>query len=72
MFEFKAVQPEEICPAVERAFHVMEEDLHSPLRLEDGVVNHIAAACGGDVRKAMNAVELCGPVLPGTGAMCGL
>ena len=59
VFEFKAVQPEEICPAVERAFHVMEEDLHSPLRLEDGVVKHIAAACGGDVRKAMNAVELC-------------
>lgn len=59
VFEFKAVQPEEICPAVERAFHVMGEDLHSPLRLEDGVVNHIAAACGGDVRKAMNAVELC-------------
>lgn len=59
VFEFKAVQPEEICPAVERAFHVMEEDLHSPLRLEDGVVNHIATACGGDVRKAMNAVELC-------------
>ena len=59
VFEFQAVQPEEICPAVERAFHVMEEDLHSPLRLEDGVVKHIAAACGGDVRKAMNAVELC-------------
>ena len=59
VFEFKAVQPEEICPAVERAFHVMEEDLHSPLRLEDGVVKHIATACGGDVRKAMNAVELC-------------
>lgn len=59
VFEFKAVQPEEICPAVERAFHVMEEDLHRPLRLEDGVVKHIATACGGDVRKAMNAVELC-------------
>ena len=59
VFEFKAVQPEEICPAVERAFHVMEEDLHSPLRLEDGVVKHIATACGGDVLKAMNAVELC-------------
>lgn len=59
VFEFKSVQPEEICPAVERAFHVMEEDLHSPLRLEDGVVKHIATACGGDVRKAMNAVELC-------------
>ena len=47
VFEFKAVQPEEICPAVERAFHVMEEDLHSPLRLEDGVVNHIALPAAG-------------------------
>ena len=30
----------------------------TPLRLEDGVAEHIAAACGGDVRKAINAVEL--------------
>ena len=25
---------------------------------EEGVCAHIASACGGDVRKAMNAVEL--------------
>ena len=59
VFEFKPVQPEEVCRAVERAFGLMEDDLHSTLQLEDGVVKHIAAACGGDVRKAMNAVELC-------------
>ena len=59
VFEFKPVQPEEVCRAVERAFRLMEDDLHSTLQLEDGVVKHIAAACGGDVRKAMNAVELC-------------
>lgn len=59
VFEFKAVEPEEICPAVERAFRVLEEEKGVPIQLEEGVVAHIASACGGDVRKAMNAVELC-------------
>ena len=36
----------------------MEERSGEALRWEDGVVEHIAQACGGDVRKAMNAVEL--------------
>ncbi len=30
----------------------------TPLTLADGVVRHISASCGGDVRKAMNSVEL--------------
>ena len=30
----------------------------SPLRWEEGLPDYIAQACGGDVRKAMNAVEL--------------
>ena len=29
------------------------------LRLENGVCEHIAHGCGGDVRKSMNTVELC-------------
>lgn len=59
VFEFKPVEAAEVCRAVERAFRLMEEDLYGTLELEDGVVRHIASACGGDVRKAMNAVELC-------------
>ena len=31
---------------------------HGAARLEEGVAEHIAASCGGDVRKAINAVEL--------------
>ena len=27
-------------------------------QVEDGVLSYIAQACGGDIRKAMNAVEL--------------
>lgn len=27
-------------------------------KIEDGVVSYVAQACGGDIRKAMNAVEL--------------
>ena len=58
VFEFKSVPPEEVEKAVERGFHVAEADLDEPLLIEDGVVFHIARSCGGDVRKALNTVEL--------------
>ena len=58
VFEFKSVPPEEAEKAVERGFHVAEADLDEPLLIEDGVVSHIARSCGGDVRKALNTVEL--------------
>ena len=32
--------------------------MQQPLEIEDGVQEHIAYACGGDVRKAVNAVEM--------------
>ena len=59
VFEFKTVTPEEIEPAVERAFAFLEAERQITITWEDGVAQHIARACGGDVRKAMNAVELC-------------
>ena len=36
----------------------MEEQLGSELALEDGVSEYIAKGSGGDVRKALNTVEL--------------
>lgn len=59
VFEFKPVVPDEIAPAVERAFAAMAEELSCLPVLEPGVVEHISRACGGDVRKAINTVELC-------------
>ena len=59
VFEFKQVTAEDILPAVERAFRLMGEEMHTQFTLEEGVVSHIAYGCGGDVRKAINSVELC-------------
>lgn len=58
VFEFKPLTPEDLKPAVERGFRKMEERLGAETKLEQGVVEHLATACGGDCRKAMNAVEL--------------
>ncbi len=58
IFEFKPVTAAEVLPAIDRGFLHMEERLGVPIQCEDGVREHIAAACGGDVRKALNAVEL--------------
>ena len=58
VFEFKPVPPEDVVPAVERGLSIMAQRSGMPLQWEEGVPNMIAHACGGDVRKAMNAVEL--------------
>ncbi len=59
MFEFKPVEPGDISAAVRRAFQFMAQQFGRKLSLENGVVEHISSGCGGDVRKAMNTVELC-------------
>lgn len=59
VFEFKPVTPEQIQPAIKRAFDIMAEDMGVSIAAEDGVVEHIARGCGGDVRKSVNTVELC-------------
>lgn len=59
VFEFKPITPEDIIPAIKRAFQLAADDIGMKLRLEPGVVEHIARGCGGDVRKSINTVELC-------------
>ena len=58
VFEFKTVSPKEAEPAVLRALKIQQERSELPMRWEAGVPLQIATACGGDVRKAINAVEL--------------
>ena len=58
VFEFKPLTAADVLPAVERGVRLMGERLGARPVCEEGVTAHIAAACGGDVRKAMNAVEL--------------
>lgn len=59
VFEFKPVERDEVIPAVERAFRQMEQEQGLSFELEEGVAAQIANGSGGDVRKAMNVVELC-------------
>ena len=58
VFEFKSVTAEDILPAVDRGISLMEARLGEKALCGEGVREQIAGACGGDVRKAMNAVEL--------------
>ncbi len=58
VFEFKPVPPEELERAVIRAFKCMETETGTPLETEEGVCSYIAKGSGGDVRKALNTVEL--------------
>jgi len=58
VFEFKPVTSDDIKPAIQRAFDISSIDYSIEYSIEDGVIDHIASACGGDVRKAINTVEL--------------
>ena len=58
VFEFKPVTAQEVRPAVERALRIVGGESPLPLTWEEEVPGYIAQACGGDVRKALNAVEL--------------
>ncbi len=58
VFEFKQITAEDALPAIDRGVALLNERLGGQLVLEDGVREHIASACGGDIRKAMNALEL--------------
>ena len=54
VFEFKPIQPEDVKCAIERAVTKLSDEAV----FEEGVVEHISNACGGDIRKALNAIEL--------------
>ena len=58
VFEFKAVPATEAARAVKRAIRILCEREGMTPNTELGVEEYIASVCGGDVRKALNAVEL--------------
>jgi len=59
VFEFMPVDSKEVQKSIERAFDLLREERKLSLTVEEGVTEYIAYVCGGDVRKALNAVELC-------------
>lgn len=59
VFEFKTVDSAEVEKAVRRGFELIADDEQIKINAHDDAVKYISTACGGDVRKALNAVELC-------------
>ena len=58
VFEFKQISSSAALQAIQRAVHFLEERTALKAQPEDGALEYIAGACGGDIRKAMNAVEV--------------
>ena len=58
VFEFKQISADAALMAVRRAVEYMEQRTALRAEPEEGTLEYIAGACGGDLRKAMNAVEV--------------
>ena len=59
VFEFKPVEVSDIEGAVRRAASFLSQEMSTDVEISDEAVGIIAAGCGGDVRKSINALELC-------------
>ncbi|WP_316631795.1 replication-associated recombination protein A [uncultured Ruminococcus sp.] len=59
VFEFRPVEPDEVLKAINRAIRVLSEEKGKEIEFSAEAKAHICSACGGDVRKSLNAVELC-------------
>lgn len=58
VFEFKQIDATAALKAVKRAVSYMEQRTGLTAVPEEGALEYISACCGGDLRKAMNAIEV--------------
>lgn len=58
VFEFKQISADAALQAIKRAVSYLEARTALRAQPEAGALEYIAGACGGDLRKAMNAVEV--------------
>ena len=58
IFEFKQIDAKAALQAIRRAVSYLEERTALKAVPEEGALEYIAGACGGDIRKALNAVEV--------------
>ena len=59
VFEFKTLSSEDISVLLKRAIGILCEEHGSEITASDENVNQIARAAAGDVRRALNMLELC-------------
>jgi len=58
VFEFKQISASAALQAIHRAVEYLEQRTALKAQPEAGALEYIAGACGGDIRKAMNAMEV--------------
>lgn len=59
ILEFKALTPEEIVAGLRRAVELVESEFYLyPLRVEEEALQYIANVANGDLRRALNALEI--------------
>ncbi|MBR5021948.1 MAG: replication-associated recombination protein A [Oscillospiraceae bacterium] len=58
VFEFKQLSKDAVLQAVNRAVGFLQERTGLCADCEEGALEYISSACGGDLRKALNAVEV--------------
>ena len=59
VFEFKALSAEDVKTAVVRAIGVLGEEKGKEINISDNAIMKISRAAAGDVRRALNMLELC-------------
>lgn len=58
LFEFKKLEPKDIKKALMRAINAEEGLKIYNIKIDEEALNYFATACGGDVRSALNGLEL--------------
>ena len=58
VFEFKQLTPSAVLQAIQRAVKVLSEESALTVHAQEGALEYISHACGGDIRKALNALEV--------------
>ena len=59
VFEFKPLEQNDIERALLRGVDILEKELNLKIEFEENSLSAIAQTCGGDVRKSLNALEMC-------------
>ena len=59
VFEFKTLASDDIAALLKRAIGILSEENEKEIFAEDVSINKIARAAAGDVRRALNMLELC-------------
>ena len=58
VFEFKSLSSADVRKNLDRVLGILQEKNDTSVAAEEGVLDYIASACGGDARKSVNTLEL--------------